>query len=97
LAGGLTGVSLLAGTRPEKGVNKAIAEWETETGLADYALVGLDFIGVVEAKKMGKDVVADLTQSKRYSSGARLTEAWFIEGPWESYRVLSFRPMPAPI
>lgn len=78
------------GTRPEKGVNKAIAEWETETGPADYALfVGLDFIGVVEAKKMGKDVVADLIQSKRYSSGARLDgQARFIEGHWGDYRVL---------
>jgi type I restriction enzyme R subunit len=77
------------GTRPEKGVNKAIAEWETETGPADYALfAGLDFIGVVEAKKMGKDVVADLTQSKRYSIGARLDgQARFVEGPWGDYKV----------
>jgi type I restriction enzyme R subunit len=76
-------------TRPEKGVNKAIAEWETETGPADYALfAGLDFIGVVEAKKMGKDVVADLTQSKRYSSRAKLDgQARFVEGPWGDYRV----------
>ena len=77
------------GSRPEKGVNKAIAEWETETGPADYALfAGLDFIGVVEAKKMGKDVVADLTQSKRYSNGAKLDgQARFVEGPWGDYRV----------
>ena len=61
------------GTRPEKNANKAIAEWHTESGPADYALfAGLDFIGVIEAKKMGKDVLSDLTQSKRYSRDALL-------------------------
>jgi type I restriction enzyme, R subunit len=44
------------GARPEKGADKAIAEWPTETGTADYALFsGLDLIGVIEAKKMGND------------------------------------------
>ena len=61
------------GARPEKNANKAISEWRTESGPADYALFrGLDFIGVVEAKKMGKDVLSDLTQSKRYSRDAQL-------------------------
>ncbi len=77
------------GSRPEKVINKAIAEWPTETGPADYALfAGLDLVGVVEAKKMGKDVIADLTQSKRYSQGIRLdAQARFAGGPWEEYRV----------
>ena len=77
------------GARPERGVNKAIAEWQTETGPADYALfVGMDFIGVVEAKKMGKDVISDITQGKRYSKGAKLdAQARFIGGPWGDYRV----------
>ncbi|MBL7177637.1 MAG: type I restriction-modification system endonuclease, partial [Desulfobacteraceae bacterium] len=77
------------GARPEKGVNKAIAEWQTETGPADYALfTGLDFIGFVEAKKMGKDVISDLTQSQRYAQGATLDgQARFIGGPWGEYRV----------
>jgi type I restriction enzyme, R subunit len=77
------------GSRPEKGVNKAIAEWQTETGPADYALfVGLDFIGVVEAKKMGKDVISDISQGKRYAKGAQLdAQARFIGGPWGEYRV----------
>ncbi|MFH1950596.1 MAG: type I restriction-modification system endonuclease [Pseudomonadota bacterium] len=77
------------GARPEKGVSKAIAEWQTETGPADYALfAGLDFIGFVEAKKMGKDVISDLTQSKRYAQGAMLDgQARFIGGPWSEYRV----------
>lgn len=75
--------------RPEKSVNKAIAEWPTETGPADYALfAGLDLIGVVEAKKMGKDVLADLTQSKRYARNAQLDgEAHFIGGPWSDFKV----------
>ena len=77
------------GARPEKNTNKAIAEWHTESGPADYALfAGLDFIGVVEAKKMGKDVLSDLTQSKRYSRDALLDgQARFAEGPWGDYRV----------
>ncbi|BBO82423.1 hypothetical protein DSCO28_29890 [Desulfosarcina ovata subsp. sediminis] len=69
--------------------NKAIAEWHTESGPADYALfAGLDFIGVVEAKKMGKDVLSDLAQSKRYSRDALLDgQARFTGGPWGDYRV----------
>lgn len=77
------------GVRPEKNVNKAIAEWPTETGAADYALFsGFDLIGVVEAKKMGKDVISDLYQSKRYAKGINLEgQAQYIGGPWESYKV----------
>lgn len=77
------------GARPEKGVNKAIAEWQTDTGPADYALFsGLDFIGVIEAKKMGRDVISDLKQSKRYAHGALLDgDARFIAGPWGEYRI----------
>lgn len=77
------------GARPEKGVNKAIAEWPTTSGPADYALfTGLDFIGVIEAKKMGKDIVSDLLQSKRYARDAILEgQARLIGGPWEDYQV----------
>ncbi len=77
------------GARPEKNTSKAIAEWPSESGPADYALFcGLDFIGVVEAKKMGKDVLSDLLQSKRYSRDARLDgQARFPGGPWDEYRV----------
>ncbi len=77
------------GVRPEKGANKAIAEWPTEAGPADYALfAGLDLIGVVEAKKMGKDVLADLTQGKRYARNVKLDgETRFIGGPWSDFKV----------
>ncbi len=77
------------GGRPEKNTNKAIAEWPTDSGPADYALFcGLDFVGVVEAKKMGKDVISDLIQSKRYSRDAQLDgQARFSGGPWGQYRI----------
>lgn len=77
------------GTRPEKGVDKAIAEWPTDTGPADYALfAGLDLIGFIEAKKMGRDVVADLTQGKRYARSPLLDgEARLMGGPWNDHKV----------
>jgi type I restriction enzyme R subunit len=56
------------GARPEKGKNKAIAEWPTKTGRADYVLfIGLTPIAAVEAKKKNIDVSGNLQQSKRYS------------------------------
>jgi len=77
------------GARPEKGVDKAISEWPTETGPADYALFsGLDLIGLIEAKKLGKDILSDLTQSKRYARSPLLDgEARFIAGPWNDCKV----------
>lgn len=48
-----------AGVRPAKGRNMAIAEWPTAKGPADYALfAGTTLIGVVEAKRKGKNVSA---------------------------------------
>lgn len=60
------------GTRPEKGKNKAIAEWKIKGGRADYALfIGEDLYGVVEAKKKSKGVtLSDMTQAKRYALNA---------------------------
>lgn len=56
------------GARPEKNRNRAIAEWPTESGPADYVLfVGLVPIAVVEAKRKNIDVSAALQQAKRYS------------------------------
>lgn len=58
------------GSRPEKGKNKAIAEWPTATGPADYVLfVGLTPIAAVEAKRQNINVSASLQQAKRYSRG----------------------------
>lgn len=77
------------GTRPEKGINKAIAEWPTkhngENGRADYVLfLGLTPIAVVEAKKENTNVAGKITQSERYSRGfqvdASMVGAWELEG-----------------
>ncbi|MGF1511811.1 MAG: type I restriction-modification system endonuclease [Myxococcota bacterium] len=61
-----------AGARPQKGKNRAIAEWPTAAGPADYVLfIGLTPVGVVEAKRKHKNVAGVLTQSKRYSIAYR--------------------------
>jgi len=57
-----------AGVRPEKNRNKAIAEWPTASGPADYVLfVGLQPLAVVEAKKRTREVCSAIDQAKRYS------------------------------
>jgi len=77
------------GARPEKGTYKAIAEWPTASGPADYALfVGMNLVGVVEAKKKAKDVVSDLVQAKRYARDVEIKgEERFAGGPWGEYKV----------
>ena len=56
------------GTRPEKNRNRAIAEWPTDSGPADYVLfIGLTPVAVVEAKRKNIDVSGALQQAKRYS------------------------------
>ncbi|MCD6388099.1 MAG: type I restriction-modification system endonuclease, partial [Desulfobulbaceae bacterium] len=77
------------GTRPEKGINIAIAEWPTSSGPADYVLfVGLKIVGIIEAKKKDKDVVADLIQAKRYAKDFKIKGAEsFVGGPWDAYKV----------
>lgn len=55
-------------TLPQKGRNIAIAEWKCGTRWADYALfIGLQLVGIVEAKKHAKNVMSDLQQAKNYS------------------------------
>ncbi|MBI3146530.1 MAG: type I restriction-modification system endonuclease [Pseudogulbenkiania sp.] len=79
------------GARPEKGKNKAIAEWPTQgKQAADYLLfAGLVPIGVVEAKRANVDVAGKIPQAERYSRGFPLqpdqTAAWQRQGqatPW---------------
>jgi len=56
------------GARPEKNRHRAIAEWPTETGPADYVLfTGLTPVAVIEAKRKNIDVSGALQQAKRYS------------------------------
>jgi possible type I site-specific deoxyribonuclease len=56
-------------TEPQKGHNMAIAEWVLPNGQrADYALFkGLEFYGIVEAKKWDQDIVGQMAQPKEYS------------------------------
>ena len=56
------------GVRPEKNRNRAIAEWPTESGPADYVqFIGLTPVAVIEAKRKNIDVSGALQQAKRYS------------------------------
>ena len=77
------------GARPEKGKNKAIAEWPTsekgKRGRADYVLfIGLCPVAVVEAKKENTNVAGKISQAERYSLGfavdAPLIAAWELAG-----------------
>ena len=63
------------GARPEKHRNRAIAEWPTRSGPADYMLfVGLTPLAAVEAKRAHKDVAGVLPQAARYCRDAELSE-----------------------
>lgn len=78
------------GARPEKGVNRAIAEWPTADGRADYLLfAGLTPLAVVEAKKENINVAGKIAQAERYSRGlkltAPLTAAWELAGRSEAW------------
>lgn len=75
------------GTRPEAGRYKAIAEWPTANGPADYALFhGMDLLAVVEAKRKNKNVSAAIDQAKRYASGMQPGEFRLAGGPWGEYK-----------
>lgn len=74
------------GVRPEKGVNRAIAEWPTRgKERADYVLFhGLTPLAVVEAKKENTNVAGKIGQAERYSRGISIAPpligAWELEG-----------------
>jgi len=78
-----------SGARPQKGRSLAIAEWPTANGPADYVLfAGLQVLGVVEAKRKRKDVMASIQQSKRYSEGYQVQgDEVLAGGPWGKHRV----------
>lgn len=74
------------GARPEKGKNRAIAEWPTVgKQAADYVLfAGLIPVGVVEAKRENVNVAGKIPQAERYASGFKQTDtmqpAWDFAG-----------------
>lgn len=58
------------GARPEPNKNRAIAEWPTKSGPADYALfMGMTLVATIEAKKSAKNVYGAVDQAKRYAKG----------------------------
>ena len=77
------------GARPEKNKYKAIAEWPTRSGPADYVLFdGLMAIAVIEAKRKNLDVSGALTQSKRYARDFLTKDVCELPGgPWGDYRI----------
>ena len=77
------------GVRPEKGKNKAIAEWPTTRGPADYVLFnGLTAIAVIEAKRKNIDVYGAIDQAKRYSRGFAPDDTCETAGgPWDKFNV----------
>jgi type I restriction enzyme R subunit len=76
------------GSRPVKGRNRAIAEWPTMTGPADYALFcGTTLVGTIEAKRRNRNVMAVLRQAERYASDINMQEAVYAEdGPWSEFK-----------
>lgn len=85
------------GTRPQAGRNIAIAEWPTDSalanggtrGFADYALfVGKQLVAVVEAKATHKDVPSVLDyQAKDYAQTIKAEHHELTLGKWGDYRV----------
>ncbi|MEO6216601.1 MAG: type I restriction-modification system endonuclease [Sphingomonas sp.] len=76
------------GSRPVKGRNRAIAEWPTASGPADYALFcGVSLVGTIEAKRRNRNVMAVLRQAERYAADIQMLEAGFAEdGPWLEFK-----------
>ncbi len=77
------------GTRPQKGHNMAIAEWQTDSkiynhGYADYALfIGERLVGVIEAKAEHKDIPCVIDgQCKEYASLIKNEDEQFVTGRW---------------
>jgi len=79
-----------AGTRPEPGKNKAIAEWPTASGPVDYALfIGRELVAVAEAKRFDVDIPAKhSSQTLRYARDVDSKGYPLPEGsPWVDYIV----------
>ncbi|WP_370527054.1 DEAD/DEAH box helicase family protein [Methylobacter sp. BlB1] len=76
------------GARPIANANRAIAEWPTDSGPADYVLfMGLTPVAVVEAKKSAKNVYDDIGQAKRYAKGLLEQGAFTLETNYGEFKV----------
>jgi len=77
-----------SGARPELNKNKAIAEWPTESGPADYVLfIGLTPVATIEAKRSRKNVYSAIDQAKRYAVGLKPQGRFAIENTWNDFKV----------
>lgn len=75
------------GARPVPNENRAIAEWPTDSGPADYVLfMGLTPVAVVEAKRSAKNVYGAIDQAKRYAKGLQEKDAFTIENQYGDYK-----------
>ena len=79
----------LNGTKPQKGRNMAIAEWQTDSkiynhGYADYALfIGEELVAVIEAKAQHKDIPGVIDgQCKEYASLVKKDDERYVKGHW---------------
>jgi len=89
------------GARPEKGKNKAIAEWPTSSpkACADYVLfAGLSPIAIVEAKRKRINIADRIPQAERYAREFNLAaehqQPWLLAGqtqPWNDGQGGHFR------
>lgn len=89
------------GARPEKGKNKAIAEWTTSSpkACADYVLfAGLLPVAIVEAKRKRINIADRITQAERYAREFKIApehqQPWLLAGqsqPWSDGQGNSFR------
>ncbi len=76
------------GARPIPNANRAIAEWPTDSGPADYVLfMGLTPVAVVEAKKSAKNVYDDIGQAKRYAKGLQEQGAFCVGTNYGEFKV----------
>lgn len=77
------------GTRPHKGQNIVIAEWQTDSGFIDYALfIGMKMIAVIEAKANYKDVSAVIDcQGKDYARNIRDSDKAYRLEDWRGFKV----------
>ena len=81
-------ITYAKGARPEPKTCKAIAEWPTASGPADYVLFdGLSPVAVIEAKKQSKNVYSAIDQAKRYAKGFDTQGVAVIETTYGEYKV----------
>lgn len=74
-------------TLPEKGKNKAIAEWPCGRKWADYALfIGEELYGIVEAKAYAQDISSNLDQPKLYAEHIQESEHFKFLDKWNNYK-----------